>query len=69
MNKKELQRKYDLVTNHVWKEIREIALDKIIRHSRGTEPLIMQGMLNLIDDIDNWKTEFEKELERDRKKD
>ena len=48
--------KHNLASSDIWKQIKQIELDKIMNLSSGiTEPLIMKGMLRAINDIDNWK--------------
>lgn len=67
---KDLIEKYNLVTSNEWKEIRRRMLDYIVTlGNSATEPLMIQGMLNIIGKIDNWEIEFlrEKEL-RSREK-
>lgn len=65
MERDELVIRHRLVTSEEWQEIRKRALDKVVKLSKGaSEPLIIQGMLNLIDDVDIWEEDFQREHEK-----
>ena len=60
----EIQRKYNLVTSNEWQEIRTRALNHIVRIGNSQEPVLIQGMLTLINTIDAWEDDFLKEKKK-----
>ncbi len=48
--------KHQLATSEVWKKIKQHELDAIVKLSGGvSEPLIIKGMLRVINDIEHWQ--------------
>lgn len=65
MNKDELLRKYELAKSETYKAIRAEALNFIVRNScSAISPEKIQGMLILIQEIDSWITDCERELKK-----
>ncbi len=59
MNKNILVEKFDLITSPVYKRIKELQLENILRLANtDTNPLIIKGMLKSIADTDKWENEF-----------
>ena len=59
VNKAELKRKYDLVANEVYPELRKEYLDYIVKQANTSLPEgILRGMLLLINESDKWETNF-----------
>lgn len=59
MNKNILVEKFDLITSPVYKRIKELQLENILRLANtDTNPLIIKGMLKNIADTDKWENEF-----------
>lgn len=68
MNKEELLRKYMLVKTGNYEAIRAEALNYIVEVSKSAlSPDKVQGMLLLLNEIDSWGTDYEKELIKARK--
>lgn len=58
----ELQYKYDLVTSKEWYSIKQRMLENILQLSNSDiSPLIIQGMLKVINDTDKWEDEYNRE--------
>lgn len=58
-------RKYELVTSETYKFIRAEALNFIVKNSKSViSPEKIQGMLILIQEIDSWAADFERELKK-----
>lgn len=48
--------KNQLASSDIWKQIKQIELDKIVNLSDGiTDPVIIKGMLKTINDIEHWQ--------------
>jgi hypothetical protein len=64
MNREELLRKAELAINA--SELRKELLEHIVEVSKSTvtDDRIIRGMLHLISVMDNWVTEYERELNR-----
>lgn len=64
MNREELLRKAELAMNA--SELRKELLEHIVEVSKSTvtDDRIIRGMLHLISVMDNWVTEYERELNR-----
>ncbi len=63
MDKKELSRRYHLASSDIYQAIRAEALNFIVKMSvSALTPEKQQGMLMLIREIDNWITDYEREL-------
>lgn len=59
MNNKELiVYKKDLVLSDVYKEIRKIQIDEVIKNINKYEPVEIKGMFKLINSTDKWYDEF-----------
>lgn len=68
MNKSELLRKYTLVKNGNYADIRAEALNFVVNISKSDlSPDKIQGMLLLLNEIDSWTLDYERELEKVRK--
>ncbi len=58
MNRDELTARYNLVTSNEWQGIRQRLLNEIVLKSQTNEPVILQGMLKVINTVDSWEKDF-----------
>lgn len=58
MNRGELTERYNLVTSKEWQGIRQRLLNEIVLKSQTNEPVILQGMLKVINTVDSWEKDF-----------
>ena len=69
MDRNELKRKYDIVANDNYKELREELLNYIVDKSNSpTNADIIRGMLLLINESDRWEKAYLAECEKERSK-
>ena len=62
MNRDILVEKFELVGSPIYKRIRELQLENILKLANSDiEPLVLKGMLKTIADTDKWDSEFKKE--------
>lgn len=62
MNRDILVEKFELVCSPIYKRIRELQLENILKLANSDiEPLVLKGMLKTIADTDKWDSEFKKE--------
>lgn len=68
MDRGEIVRRYELATSDVWKQIRELLLDKIVYLAKGTtSPEQIQGMLKIVDIPSDWIEMFYAEKKKAEK--
>lgn len=58
MDRDELTNRYNLVTSDEWQGIRQRLLNEIVLKSQTNEPIILQGMLKVINTVDSWEKDF-----------
>ena len=58
MDRDELTARYNLVTSEEWQGIRQRLLNEIVIRSQSNDPVILQGMLKIINMVDVWEKEF-----------
>lgn len=58
MDRDELTARYELVTSEEWQGIRRRLLNEIVLKSQSNDPVILQGMLKIINTVDSWENDF-----------
>lgn len=69
LNQDELTRRYQLATSQQYKDLKSEWFKDITEISSSTQqPLLLQGMLMLINRTDKWETDYLKAVKKHQKK-